>query len=210
MGTRSLLTLAILMVTALGSVPADPVDAAPLSRKQSARSRRPTKMREEPKLQQRREQPYVAIGTKATLQEMPSVMPQLLPKVFAWLAERGAKPAGPPFMRYLVIDMERELEVEVGVPVARPLTGDDRVRAGTLPAGRYATLVHTGQDLVTANAALQRWAREKGIGFQTSMTPKGSAWKSRVEFYLTDPAKEPDRDRWQTEIAYLVATGNGR
>jgi effector-binding domain-containing protein len=211
MGMRSLLTLATLMLAALGSVPADPVGAAPSTRNRSSDSkRRSTKMAGQPRLLDRDEQPYVAIRTQATLQGMPSVLPQLLPKVFAWLGERGAKPAGPPFIRYLVIDMERELDIEVGVPVGKPLPGDDRVRAGVLPAGRYATLVHTGRNLVAANAALQAWAKEKGIGFETSMTPKGSAWKGRVEFYLTDPAREPNRDRWQTEITYLVAAGKRR
>jgi hypothetical protein len=42
--------------------------------------------------------------------------------VFAWLRERNIPPAGPPFWKYNAIDMDRLLEVEVGVPVAAPWT----------------------------------------------------------------------------------------
>jgi hypothetical protein len=58
----------------------------------------------------------------------------LAPKVFGWLHERDIPAAGPPFWKYNVIDMDRLLEVEVGVPVAAAVDGDDRVLAGMLPA----------------------------------------------------------------------------
>ncbi len=45
--------------------------------------------------------------------------------------------SGAPFWKYNVIDVERQLEVEVGFPVAIPVAGDDRVLAGVLPAGKY-------------------------------------------------------------------------
>ena len=50
---------------------------------------------------------------------------------------RGASP-GAPFLRYWVIDMDRRLDVEAGVPIGGPLDGAGDVTVGTLPAGRYA------------------------------------------------------------------------
>jgi len=47
-------------------------------------------------------------------------------------------------MSYLVIDMTGELQLELAVPVAAPVTAGGRVRPGTLPEGRYAVLRHTG------------------------------------------------------------------
>ena len=35
--------------------------------------------------------------------------------------------------------MERQLEVQAGVPVQAVVDGDDQVISGTLPAGRYAS-----------------------------------------------------------------------
>jgi DNA gyrase inhibitor GyrI len=66
------------------------------------------------------------------------------PEVFGWLAARSLAPAGAPFFKYNVIDMMRELEVELGVPVATAVDGDGSVVSGVLPAGRYATLMHVG------------------------------------------------------------------
>jgi hypothetical protein len=55
-----------------------------------------------------------------------------------WLAAHGAAPAGAPFLKYNVIDMARQLEIEAGVPVATAVDGDSRVLSGILPAGRAA------------------------------------------------------------------------
>jgi hypothetical protein len=41
------------------------------------------------------------------------------------LRSRGVQSAGQPFYRYNVIDMDRQLEVEAGFPVAAPVTGEE-------------------------------------------------------------------------------------
>jgi effector-binding domain-containing protein len=81
---------------------------------------------------------------------------------------------------------------------------NDRVRGGTLPAGRYATLVHVGpyDGLIDANARLQAWAREQGHVFAC----EGPKWDGRVERSLNDPTAEPNPAKWQTEVAYLLAS----
>jgi effector-binding domain-containing protein len=100
--------------------------------------------------------------------------------------------------------MGRELEVEFGVPVETETIADTRVRAEILPAGRYVTLLHVGpyDGLVAANAALQRWARDRGITWDMD---EGVVWRARVEHYLTNPVEQPDSSRWETELAYLTA-----
>ena len=57
------------------------------------------------------------------------------PELFGWLASNGIAPSGPPFIRYLVIDMAGELQIELGVPVGAPVTGSGRIQPGVLPAG---------------------------------------------------------------------------
>src|SRR6202035_3921879 len=116
-----------------------------------------------PVVAERSAQPYVAIRARVTMQTMVETLPPLTPQVFAWLGERAIPVAGPPFWKYNVIDMDRVLEVEVGVPVATPVDGDDRVLAGVLPAGRYATLRYTGHPdgLLGATASLLEWASQE-------------------------------------------------
>jgi hypothetical protein len=83
--------------------------------------------------------------------------------------------------------MEGELEIELAVPAAEGVSGEGRFRADVLSAGRYGTLLHVGlyDDLIASNAALQDWAEEQSIVWDSWDTDRGSAWRGRVERYLT-------------------------
>ena len=156
---------------------------------------------------ERTAQPYVAIRERVTMETIGQVLPGLHPRVFGWLGERGISPAGAPFWKYNVIDMSREMEVEVGVPVAAPVAGDGQVLAGTLPPGRYASVFFTGHPdgLVDATASLLKWAGEQHLSFDVRPTPAGDRWASRLEIYETDPAEEPDMSKWVTQLAFRLA-----
>jgi effector-binding domain-containing protein len=164
-------------------------------------------MSAQPEIVTRDEQPYVAIKARVTMAELGMVVPPLNGEVFGWLAQRGAAPAGPPFWKYNVIDMDRELEIEAGVTVAQPQAGDGRVIAGTLPAGRYATLIHVGHpsELAGATKTLRDWAAAQGLTWDMSLGDDGERWVSRLEIYLTDPAQEPDMSKWVTQLAFRLA-----
>jgi effector-binding domain-containing protein len=161
----------------------------------------------EPSLETRPAHPYVAIPARAAMAQLPQVIPQLFGEIFAWVGQRQPPQDGPPFVRYLVTDMERELEIEVGIPVATSVQGDGRVAAGELPAGQYLTAVHTGpyDRLTEATGSFLDWAKQHGIVWQTSRRGTDEVWAARLEYYPTDPQKEPDANKWETELAFLVA-----
>ena len=150
--------------------------------------------------------PYAAIRGTATMADLAPVMLPLAGELFHWLGQRGLMPAGPLFWRYLVIDMEHELIVEVGVPLASHEVGDERVTTGTLPAGRYATVVHTGHPdgLMAATGALLAWGDQQGVQWDKTDADGAEHWACRLENYLSDPAEEPDMDRWRTELAFKL------
>ena len=160
----------------------------------------------QPKLENRDAQPYAGIRSRLSIQEVGTVLPPLISEVMAWLRARGSVPTGPPFFRYRVIDMARELEIDVGFPILLPLMGDQRIVIDTIPAGKYASLIHTGRfdQLIEANKVLQEWGKSNGIEWRKSEGERGSVWVSRLEIYLTNPATEANPQKWQTEIAYLV------
>jgi effector-binding domain-containing protein len=162
-------------------------------------------MAAQPEIVQRSEQPYVGIRALVTMQTIGQVLPGLCPEVAGWLSAQGVHPAGPPFFKFNVIDMERQLEVEAGFPVAAPLTGDDRVLAGIVPPGRYATLRHTGhpEELITATSRLLDWAAQQGLAFDVEDTSEGQRWAARLEIYQADPP--PDMNAWETELAFKLA-----
>lgn len=161
-----------------------------------------------PRIVERAEQPYVAISGEVTMQTIASVADRL-GEVFGWLGERGIPPAGAPFFKYNRIDMDQELQVEAGVPVPSPVQGAGQVRAGALPAGRYASVTHVGHpdQLVQATADLLRWAEEQGLTWDMTETPDGQRWGCRLEVYHTDPAEQPDLSKWETELLFRLQNG---
>src|SRR6266705_1115288 len=137
------------------------------------------KMSSAPEIVTRAEQPYVAIRTQVTMEDLGTVVPPLNQEVFAWLGARG--------------------------PAA--VAGDDRVVAGVLPAGRYATLTHAGHpsELMAATKALLDWAAEQGLIWDVTPGADGDRWACRLENYLTDPSQEPDMSKWVTQLAFKLA-----
>jgi effector-binding domain-containing protein len=159
-----------------------------------------------PEIETRAEQPYVAVRAKVTMGEI-AAFARRFGEVFGWLDSHGLAPAGPPFFKYNVIDMARELEMEAGVPVATATDGDDQMVAGVLPAGRYATLTHVGHpsELMAATKALLDWAAEQGLTWDVTPSEDGDRWACRLENYLTDPEQEPDMSKWVTQLAFKLA-----
>ena len=160
-------------------------------------------MNSEPKIDERAEQPYMGIRTVTPWQQLPTLIPRFIGEVFGFLGQQGIEPRGAPFIRYHVIDMDGELDIEVGVPIARSAAGDRRVQAGSLPAGRYTSLIHTGpyDQLVQANRALLDWIASTGATIDQRPTPRGDAFGSRYESYLSEPDEKPER----TEVAIRLA-----
>ena len=161
----------------------------------------------EPTIIERPAEPYLSLPVSVNMETIGPAIPDSHARLLAWMSEHDVEPAGPPFVRYNLIDMERELEIEVGLPIRIGVAGDGAIAAGALPAGRYASLIHVGpyEELIDANAALQDWALAKGLAFDMAETPDGDRFGSRLELYLTDPVEEPDPAKWRTEVAYRLA-----
>jgi effector-binding domain-containing protein len=141
------------------------------------------------------------------MQELDSAIQHLRREVVVWIAYQGIAPTGAPFLRNLVIDMEALLDIEVGIPVASVLAAGDRVTAGVLPAGRYASLVFTGWNRgIEANAALLDWGAKQGLVWDAWETEMGKAFGARLMSLLTDPNEEPDRAKWETEVAIRLGS----
>jgi effector-binding domain-containing protein len=150
--------------------------------------------------------PYVGVSKAVTMTSIAEIADRL-PAVFGWLGSRGIEPAGAPFFRYNLIDMERRLEMEVGVPLTVPVVGDGEIIAGTLPAGRYAVVQHVGHpdELLGVTSALLEWAEQQGMAWDVRQAPDGELWAGRLEIYHTDPRVEPDMAKWETELQFRLA-----
>ena len=159
-----------------------------------------------PSIVERPDQPYFAVPSTVTMQTIAGAVDRL-PALVLWAASRGIQPAGPPFLKYDVIDMAGALEVRVGFPLAEAATGEGEIAPGVLPAGRYVSVVHTGHPASLAGATrdLLDWAAAEGLRWDMTTTDAGEAWGARLEVFLTDPRVEPDPDKWQTELLFRLA-----
>jgi effector-binding domain-containing protein len=165
-------------------------------------------MSTEPRIEARAAQPYVGISGLVTVATI-GLIADRIPEIFGWLGKHGIEPAGAPFFRYYVIDMSAPMEIEVGVPVAAaaPDGLDGDLFAAVLPAGRYATVTHVGHPdgLMDVTAGLLDWAERRGLRWDVTQTAGGERWGCRLEVYRTDPAVEPDMNRWETDLAFRLA-----
>lgn len=140
-------------------------------------------------------QPVLSIKTKCKIAEIGPIINQILPEVYTYLETHGVKPIGPPFTRYHGM-VDDDVELECGFPVAESQPGEGRIELGELPGGTVARTMHVGpyEDLPKAHDALDSWIKETG------KESAGLQW----ERYWTDPGKEPDPAKQETELLWPV------
>lgn len=146
------------------------------------------------KIEERAVQPVASIRTRSSVSNLPQTLGECYGKVFAYLQEMGVQPSYAPFAGYFNMDME-DLDLEIGFPVAEPVSGKGEVQASVIPAGKKAVAIHTGpyEDFGRTYDALQAYIDEHGEEGQ------GIAY----EFYLNDPG-EVKPEELQTEIVILL------
>lgn len=160
-----------------------------------------------PKYVDRDAQPYAAIRTRVTMKTIDQIAPGQIAPLLRRLGERGIPPAGPVFFRYLTIDMDAELELDIGAATNQPIEPDDLLVAGTIPAGRYATVTYFGpyDDLFDVNTVMIGFAKERGLRLDMHVSERGDVFGGRFEIFHTDPEQEPDQAKWETELAIRLA-----
>jgi len=164
----------------------------------------------QPQIQERPAQPYAGVRSQVPMRALPTVIPQQIGEVAAWLEQQGIAPVGPPLVRYhacpTTTGPDSMFDIVVGWPVATALDGTDRIEADALPAGRYASLVYTGvENGIAGNGALIDWAAAQRILWDHWDTPQGDAFAGRVEYMLDGPEDDPDPANWKTEVAIKLA-----
>ena len=122
---------------------------------------------------------------------------RLFDVVIGHLGQHRAKPAGPPLAIYHDGEYrERDVDVEIAVPVAEALPGGGQVTVRELPGGQMASLIHKGgfQAIGEAYAALMAWI---GSGGHNVVGPNR-------EIYLTGPDDVDGPADYVTEVQFPV------
>ena len=157
----------------------------------------------EPKITHREAQHTIGIRTVTPFEGMFAEVTKLLKELRLWVNQHDLAEEGPFFLRYYVIDMKGPMDIEVGFITKQPQSGDQRVKPGLLPAGRYANLVYTGNGL-RGNKTLLDWAKQNQIPLERWNEPTGDAFACRYEAYLTDYRKESRKKLWEIDLVIKV------
>ena len=110
-----------------------------------------------------KEQPVISIRKTTNVGNLKQELGQAFMAVTQYLAESGVAPAGSVFAAYYNMDMEH-LDVEMGIPVSKPLAGKGEIAAGSIPAGKQVSTVHKGPytQMEGVYNALTEWMKSEG------------------------------------------------
>ncbi len=149
------------------------------------------------------QRPYLGIRFETPFGGMFAVITKALKELRKWSKENSLSEEGPYFVRYYHCDMTEIMEVEVGLMTNSGHAGQGRIKPGSLPKGRYATLVYRGNGL-RGNQALMKWATENGIKFDPIDVRKKETYICRYEAYLTDYRIESRKLLWDVEMSIKI------
>jgi len=138
---------------------------------------------------------YIKDSSKCS--EVDVIIGKLFGEVFQFIGMNMIECVSPPFVRYLVWDEKTDKNVlEAGTFIKAPATGNERVKFQEIPAQKYARAIHTGayETVYTTYTALEKYIKDN------KLIQAGAPF----EIYITDPEKEPDMTKWETEVLYPV------
>jgi len=123
-------------------------------------------------------QPVLSIRARCAVENLPKLLGASFGAVAQQIGSFGEAPAGAPFVAYYNMEMQN-LDIEIGFPVSRPLTGEGNIQPSQIFGGKVATCLYVGPygDIGPAYEALTQHVKEKGL------EASGVAY----EFYLNDP-----------------------
>ena len=148
--------------------------------------------------------PYAGIRLQTPFPGMFAVATRALKVLRAWSKASAIEDAGPYFLRYYHCDMSDIMEIEAGVLTSVTPAGHPDIKAGALPAGRYASLIYRGNGL-RGNQALMQWGRDTGTVFEPIDPALSESYVCRYEAYLTDYRVEPRKLLWDVELSIKIA-----
>ena len=147
---------------------------------------------------------YLGIRLQTPFNGMFALVTKALKEMRKWSKERSLADEGPYFVRYYHCDMKDNMDVEVGLLTESGHAGQGRIQPGSLPKGRYATLIYRGNGL-RGNQALMKWAVENGARFDPLVPGAVESYVCRYEAYLTDYRIEPRKLLWDVELSIKIA-----
>lgn len=139
-------------------------------------------------------QPVLSVRTRTSVGNLPQELGKAYTSIIAYLSEIGEQPADAAFAAYYNMDME-DLDVEMGFPVTRVITGKEEIKPGEIPAGKRVSAMHKGpyMEMEPLYNAMTEWMNTNGH------IPLGICY----EFYYNSPMEVPEAELL-TKVVFLV------
>jgi effector-binding domain-containing protein len=139
--------------------------------------------------------PLAVVRLRATMQELPTVVPRACGTVWNVVRAQNVTGAG----RHVAVYWDNTINLEVGVELDAPWAGHEEVVSSATPAGTVVTAVHFGpyNRLHEAHEAIRQWCATNG---HTLAGPNWEIYGHWLDEWCNDPSKI------RTDVFYLVNT----
>lgn len=142
------------------------------------------------------EQPTAVVHERVPMDGLTEFFGRAFGTVMAAAQMQNAQLAGAPFALYRGMPTQT-VDVEAGFPVNADFLESEGVAKGSLPEAEAFEALHIGpyDTLQKTYGIIQEHMKAEGF------TPSDTMW----EYYLSDPATEPDPTKWQTRVVWPIA-----
>jgi effector-binding domain-containing protein len=139
-------------------------------------------------------QPVLSLRIMISAQDLSAALDRAYWAIAQYLDQLGEDATGPPFAAYFNRDVQH-LDVEMGFPVSRRLPDNGDIGTNEVPAGKFATCLHTGprSEIGSAYDALLGWTKENGYEIV----------EVAYEIYIDNPAYTPPNEL-RTQILFQL------
>jgi hypothetical protein len=142
--------------------------------------------------------PLVVVRRRASLEELPRVVPEACGVVWRVIRARRIAGAG----RNVALYLDGCINLEVGVELDAPLAAPGTLLASATPAGTVATVTHCGpyHELAAAHRAVRAWCADQ------DHLLAGPSWE--IYDHWQDEWNH-DSSKIRTDVYYLLAPHGG-
>lgn len=154
-------------------------------------------------LQQLGPQPVLSITATWMIAALGEAQDDMMRALAGFIQQGGAQPVGPPFVRYHSFE-NGITDLEVGVPVTEPVTGEGRIVGGALPGGPALTTWHLGAHDLLGDAYKRIGAGPNVPGRE----PRGAVWEvyDWIEpSHYNGMGGWPDPSAWRTQLVQPIS-----
>ena len=139
----------------------------------------------------------LVITDSSKCSEVDIVIGKVFGEVMQYVEMNKIECTAPPFVRYLVWDEKADRNViEGGIFIKGPVAGKDNIKFVEYPAQKVVSATHYGAYETISNTyqALEKYMKDHNL------TSGGAPF----EIYITDPQKEPEMTKWETEVYFPI------